>query len=356
MVSENIEHNIFLIPPGETLIETLEAIGMSQAELADRMGRPKKTINEIIKGKAEITAETALQLEKVLNIAASFWTNLESHYREELARHEEYKKLNQYKSWLENFPLKKLAKLEILPHAKADKENYFNILKFFGVAGIEEWKKIWGSPVVEFKKANVASSNLYDIACWLRIGELQARKIDCQPYDKKKFIENLNSIRGLTREAHFETQLKTLCEDAGIAVVFVPEISQTRVFGATRWLTSHKALIQMSLRLKSDDHFWFTFFHEAAHIIIHGKKELFIESGTHTEKEEEANQFARDFLIPPVELKTFLQDNEKPTLQQVESFAKSIGISPGIVVGRLQHDKIFPFNKGNHLKKKLEFK
>jgi len=357
MVSENIEHDIFLIPPGDTLNETLETIGMSQAELANRMGRPKKTVNEIIKGKSEITTETALQLEKVLSIAASFWINLESQYREELARYEEHRNLNKYKSWLNNFPLRKLAKLGILPNSKIDKENYFNILKFFGVVGIEEWKNVWSAPTVEFKKAKIAQSNLYDIACWLRIGELEARKIDCQPYDKNNFLNTLNLVRELTREIDFESKLKFLCQEVGVAVVFAPEISKTKVYGATRWISSGKALIQMSLRQKSDDHLWFTFFHEAAHIVLHGKKEFFIESSDlHSQKEEEANKFARDFLIPPSDLKGFLKDDDKVALKNIESFALSIGIAPGIVVGRLQHDGVLPFKVGNHLKQRFEFK
>lgn len=72
--------------PGETLLETLDAIGMSQTELAKRMGRPIKTINEIVQEKAAITAETALQLEQVLRIPASFWLRYEQLYRESLAR------------------------------------------------------------------------------------------------------------------------------------------------------------------------------------------------------------------------------------------------------------------------------
>jgi HTH-type transcriptional regulator/antitoxin HigA len=71
-------------PPGETLAETLEAIGMTQAELARRTGRPLETINEIILGKTAITAETALQLERVLNVPAAFWNNREAQYREAL--------------------------------------------------------------------------------------------------------------------------------------------------------------------------------------------------------------------------------------------------------------------------------
>lgn len=83
----------YAIPPGETLLDTIEALGMSQAELSERTGRPKKTINEIINGKAPITPDTALQLERVLGVSAAFWNNLGKNYRETLARLAEQERL-----------------------------------------------------------------------------------------------------------------------------------------------------------------------------------------------------------------------------------------------------------------------
>ena len=83
----------YAVPPGSTLLETIESLTMSQAELVSRMGRPPKTINEIVKGKASITPETALQLEKVLGIPATYWNNAERNYREILARIENERQL-----------------------------------------------------------------------------------------------------------------------------------------------------------------------------------------------------------------------------------------------------------------------
>ena len=80
-------------PPGEILLERLEELGMTQADLADRIGHTKNTVNEIIKGKSPILSETALQLERVLAIPARFWTNAEGQYREFLAREEEQQRL-----------------------------------------------------------------------------------------------------------------------------------------------------------------------------------------------------------------------------------------------------------------------
>src|SRR4030066_743491 len=100
----------YAVPPGETLRETLEFLGMTQAQLADRTGRPKKTINEIIKGKAAITPETALQLERVLGVPASFWNNLERNYQETLERINEQKSLQRQIDWPKKMPLNALIK------------------------------------------------------------------------------------------------------------------------------------------------------------------------------------------------------------------------------------------------------
>lgn len=74
-------------PPGDTLAETLAALGMTQAELAVRSGRPYNTVSEIINGKASITPETALQLERVLGVPARFWLKREQQYQEWRVRH-----------------------------------------------------------------------------------------------------------------------------------------------------------------------------------------------------------------------------------------------------------------------------
>jgi addiction module HigA family antidote len=76
----------YAIPPGETLLDTIEALDMSPTELAERTGLADQIINEIIMGKPPITPETAPQLEKVLGIPARFWDNLEINYRETIAR------------------------------------------------------------------------------------------------------------------------------------------------------------------------------------------------------------------------------------------------------------------------------
>lgn len=354
----------YAVPPGETLRETLESLGMSQAELAQRTGRPKKTINEIISGKAAITADTALQLERVLGIPASFWNNLERNYQETLARLKEEERLQSQIRWLKTFPITSLVRIGWLPKLKSDVERLQALLNFFGVAGIREWKAIWEGHDAAYRKSLAFQSKPAAVAAWLRKGAIEAIKIECGPYDASSFRTSLNKIRALTVEPAkvFEPEMKRLCAEAGVAVVFVPELPGTHLYGATRWIGSAKALIQLSLRGKSDDHLWFTFFHEAGHILLHGKKDVFIEAKGEgcreiggTEKEQEANRFAQNFLIPPHEYHALRQTGRFSEVAILQ-FTKKLGIAPGIIVGRLQHDELIPFSVANNLKKRLKFR
>jgi addiction module HigA family antidote len=353
----------YAVPPGETLKETLETIGMTQAELAERVGRPLKTINEIIKGKAAITSETALQLERVLGIPASFWNNLESNYQERLARLKEEAYLRNQKEWFEKFPWSAMVKMGWVSREDDLVKKLRALLNFFGVAGVEEWQAIWDIPRASYRNSIAFQSNPAAVAAWLRKGELIGQKIECQPYDSNMFLSALQKIRALTMERPevFEPGMKKMCAEVGVALVFVPELPGTRLYGATRWLKPAKALIQLSLRGKSDDLLWFTFFHEAGHILRHGKKEVYIEAEKkgYTEsdrilKEREADLFAQDMLIPKAAFQIFLRENNF-TYDGIRKFAGQVGIAPGIIVGRLQHEKIISFSQGNPLKKHFRF-
>jgi HTH-type transcriptional regulator/antitoxin HigA len=69
------------VPPGATILELIEAKGMTQQQLAERMGRPPNKINEILHGKRAVTVETALELELVLGLPAAYWLEREKTYQ-----------------------------------------------------------------------------------------------------------------------------------------------------------------------------------------------------------------------------------------------------------------------------------
>jgi HTH-type transcriptional regulator / antitoxin HigA len=348
----------YAVAPGETVLEVIEALGLTQSELAERTGRPKKTINEIINGKAAITPETALQFERVLRLPASFWTSLEHDYRAALARGVERERLREQVGWLSEIPVKAMIKAGWLEAKTTAVEQLDAVLSFFGVASVEAWRDVWSGyrQLVAFRESPSFDSDFGAVTAWLRQSELEARAVETQPYDAAAFREALAHVRGLTAEDPevFCPQLVAFCAQAGVAVVFVRELPHLRVCGATRWLGADKAMISLTLRYKRDDHLWFTFFHEAAHILLHGKRAVFVEqegravatdARTHDElraQEEDANSFSRDFLIPPEEYRRFRAGGSF-SADAVRAFAQHIGIAPGIVVGRLQYDRVIPF-------------
>lgn len=345
----------YAVPPGRTLQETIDALGMGQRDLATRAGLSPKHINQIIQGIAPITYETAVRLEQVTGVPVRMWNNLEVNYREQLAKLGEKRRLESDLAWLKKIPTAELVKRKKIEKHTDSILTLKAVLGFFGVADVNAWKNIWLSPAVAYRKSSVFLGKPEAMATWLRLGELEARAVLCSPFDKSKFRTALDQIRAFTVETPevFVPKMKTLCAGAGVAVVLVPEINNVPVSGATRWLTPEKAMLQLSLRYKTNDQFWFTFFHEAGHILFGGKKEAFIDLNHATgEGEEEADRFAASQLIPPNRASELAR---LKSAQPIQTFAKSIAIAPGIVVGRLQHERIIGYNQLNGLKVRYQW-
>lgn len=350
----------YIHPPGQSLVELLERKGLSQADLAERTGRPKKTINEIVKGKAAITPETALQLERVLGISASYWNNLEQFYRSSLARSEEKERLQRHVTWLTKFPVAEMIKRGWISNRTDKVELLQQLLSFFGVASPDAWDELWsnGKEAAAFRRQKADATNVALTATWLRQGELHGQAVECQPFDATRFKAALNEIRELTSEADVGAayeRARTLCANAGVAFVVVQEFPKLGVFGATRWLSHDKALIQVSLHYKRADQFWFSFFHEVGHILLHGKREIFVESKTEKDRsEEEADKFAADLLISPSAYTKFISERDF-SANAICSFARQLKIAPYIVVGRLQRERWIGFHERNELIVRLDW-
>jgi len=347
----------FVTPPGDFLQEKLDEIGMTQTELAHRIGRTKKTVNEIITGKAPIEPETALQLERALGIPARFWNNAERQYRDFRLRQQERLRLERQLERLKRFPVQAMRRLGWLPKRKDPIETLSDLLSFFGVASFEALDQVGQQQCASFRQSAVHRVEADAVLAWLRKGELIARNLSCAPFVRERFRSALSEIRSLTSRSLREALPKTidLCASSGVAVVFVPEIPGSRTWGATRWLAPERALIQLSLRGKTDDQLWFTFFHEAGHILLHPKRDIFIElEDTVDGREDEANRFAADLLIPPGVWQV-IRHSRPRSAQEVRLLASQYRVAPGIIVGRMQREGLLPWTHLNRLKTRLKF-
>ena len=289
------------IPPGETLADEIAARGMTQTELATRLGRPVQVVNEIIRAKKSITDDTALGLEKALGIPAAFWVNLEQNFRMTRARLREREHLQAEEEWLQEFPVKEMEKRGWIAVGRNAQEKVRALLQFFGVANVAAYRKT--TEVLGFRISENARLSPGALAAWLRKGELEAQVIETRPFDSTVLLEAAHEARAMTEAPPqvFAPRMAQLFADAGVAFVVVPELPKTGANGVARWLTDRKALIQLNLRYKWQDIFWFTLFHEICHVLKHGSRRIIIDGiDKNGPLEEEANQWAADFLIRPM--------------------------------------------------------
>jgi addiction module HigA family antidote len=326
----------YAVCPGETLQEIMESFNMSQKELAVRAGLTVQSLNRIFKGEQPITYESANRLELATGVPARYWNNLEAQYREHLAKVEERKDMESDLQWLKTIPTKELAQRGFIKKSDTPVALLRETLGFYGVSSVKAWQEIWNLPAVAARRSSCFESQPGAASAWIRQGELQAHKIECQAFDKSRFIQKLQTIRSLTREAPeaFEPEMKRLCAEAGVAIAMVPEMKKVPWNGATKWLSPRKAMILLCLRGKGEDKFWFSFFHEAGHVLHDGRKDLLINDGTFKDQREaRANQFASEFLISS-EYNADVQNINSH--DEIVTLAKQLGIAPGIVAGRYQ--------------------
>ena len=343
----------WLSPPGDTVADALEEKGWSQAEFAQRIGYTAKHVNQLIRGKAPISEETALRLERVLGSTARFWMKREAEYREAVARRFELDAMRQESAWLTELPVKEMVRFGWVQDCRDNAAaQVAECLRFFGVATVPAWRTRYVAPLAAFRASQRYEMQSGAVAAWLRQGERRAAEIECAPFDRKAFRQALQGVRALTNEPEpglFVPSMTALCAAAGVAVVLEPAPPGCPVSGAVRWLTPDSALLMLSLRYKSNDQLWFSFFHEAGHLLLHGKRLMFleVENQLDSQEEVEANAFARDFLIPPAMVTQLPGIRSEVAVRQV---AEQIGIAPGIVVGRMQKEGWLPWTHLNGLK------
>ena len=348
------------ISPGEVLEEEIEARGMTQKELAARLGKPAQAVNEIIKGKKAITPDTAIGLGKVLGISPHFWNTLEADYRMTLARNRERESIAANVQWLDEYPIREMIRRNWIEAGRDKPSRLEALLSFLGVADAEPqvYQNAVGFRITEAAQQKVSMGAL---AVWLRKGELEAQEVATADYDEVAFRRALVTIRGMTEDPpeKFDPAMRTLCAGAGVAFCTVQELPKSGANGATRWLSPQKAMIQMSLRNKWADIFWFSFFHEACHVLMNRRRRQVVIDGLDGDAdmvamEEEADRFARDILIPPREWSDYCYaQNFRPN--SVREFAHSVGIAPFVVVGRLQKEEMINYNQLSTQKVRYEW-
>ena len=365
MMTERNNQEIFsdiAVPPGEYLEEVIAELGMSKDELSKRLNRPAPKLSAIFKGEKAITPDTALQLEKVVGVPAHIWNGLEAEYRLVQARARKLQKEEQLKAeidFVKPFCYSELIKYGIVAKKTRAIDKVIELQNFFGVTSLKTVGRLNRyQPAFRSSKRGRSPEA---VAAWLRVGELRAQKTNCQPFDKSRLVDALKTIRSMTTQSpdQFQDELYNLLAACGVALVIFTHFPKTYANGATFWLGRNKAVMMMTIRYRWADIFWFTLFHEIGHLLRH-KRQLVILEGEiddpeYLKMEDEADKFAAEILIPPSEYTTFIR-NSRYYKDDIETFAAHLGISSGIVVGRLQKEGLIEPSWHNGLRTRFEWK
>lgn len=343
----NHSHTYIAIPPGETIKEQLSFRSMSQKEFAIRMGLTEKHVTNLLKGRVQLTANVAIRLESVLGVPAIFWENLESLYREALIKVEEENQMDTDAEIAKKLPCSDMVKNGWIPSSKNSYDNIVNLRKFFEVSTLQ----LIDDPAINriaCRRFSFGDKSDYSLLAWAQKAKLDARNVETEPINisgLKKVIPTIRSMSVLSPEV-FCSKLRKLFSDNGIALIFLPHIKYSALHGAS-FYDGKKIVIGLTVRGKYADKFWFSLFHEIAHIVYGHIGQA---NGTSEDDEKQADLFARETLVPSEMLESFVQDRIFTT-DSLTQFAKHIGIDVGILVGRLQHDEIIKHNQFNNLKK-----
>lgn len=341
-----------LSPPADTILDCLETAGWTQADLAERMGRTKKHVQDLVKNKTRITSDTAVELSRTLGGSVQFWLNLEANYQAALAERESLKRHEGDRPWLKELPVADMQKLGWIEPANQATAKVDACLRFFGVASVKGWRDRYASQLVQFRTGkNGPGPKVGAIAAWMRRAETVAGRMGTASWNRPRLMEIVNAARARTRASDQIAALKEVQTEwaaAGVAVVFVRRPKACSVFGAAEWLASDRAMIAVSDRYATADQLWFTLLHEAAHLLLHGKRKPHVDDadiGNEDTEEHEADAFAAERLIPRRAWEAFLGGlhGRRPTLPDVHQFADAQHVAPGVVVGRLQHEKRIPY-------------
>jgi len=356
----------YAVPPGETLREVIESRGMSQRDLADRVGLTVQSLSRILSGEQPISLETARGLELATGVPAHFWNRLESLYRAQLARVQgQEAQQSEAGTWVKRFAYARYAEAGWVPRTRSLPEKFENLLRFFGVSGPQQWEKVHLASLIQgdYRRCTAVSEKAADTTAWIQRGFMLAQAILAPAYDQGRFKQALGRVRSLVREnpADVLAQVEAAFAEAGVRLVILPQLPGMGVHGYTRWIGPDRPMIIHGLRQKTNDLFWFDLFHEAAHILkhaAHGKKAPIVECEDHgSDKEREADQWAADFLIPPQAWTQFVAGlGSRIEQAAIRSFAQAQAVHPATVVGRLHREKRLDYGIHANMKTSLKDK
>ena len=316
--------------PGSYLRDNLEALEMSAKEFAFRTGISERTMSDLLNEKGSVTFDIAIKLGNFFGTGPNLWQNLqtawdeyqiETQKREEMAN--DYNLLKDYKNYL--------TKNNIISSGDSKEALVEKARKFIGVNFLST---LTGETMVaSFKEQKGGNASTFAQNFWLAYALTEARKLEIKPYERTKLFCSIAKMRSLTklRPYQFYPKLQQILGECGVRFVYIPYMPKSNIYGATKWLSSNSVMMAVSNRGERADTFWFTFFHELAHVLMQHKRYCLLQTN---EEDSEADLLARQVIISDKQWKEFV-DAKDYSEKSIVKFARSLDILPLIILGRL---------------------
>lgn len=345
-------------PPGDTIRDALDEQRLDPRSLAAAFGLADDEFDAFLAGEIALTIRRAERLASTIGGSIEFWMTRDGQYREDRSR-------VVADAWAQQMPIKDMTNFGwIAPDADDWVGQIDACLHFFEVATPKVWEDDQKALLerTRFRSSRVLDADEFAVAAWLRQSEIELSKVPCRGWDRDAFAALLPQLLPLTRERdprQFLAALQARCAEVGVAVGVVRAPRGCPVSGAARQLGNGKPSIALSGRYRADDHLWFTFFHEAAHLLLHGIHALYVDvidldSEPPSADEADADGFAGRLLVPTEYEDRLVRARQSPL--ELRSIADEIGVSLGIVIGHLQYRGALGYNtRLNRLKNRYKW-
>ena len=361
MSNYKIYDDLVAFHPGYYIEEIIEDMGISQAEFAVRLDTTPKTVSQLVNGQANISNSLARKLSAMLGTSVELWQNLQNAYDQKLIEIQQAEELDAQKEIVSQIDYKYFVDLAGLPAVKDFGTRIANLCKYLRVADL----RVLQQPdfLVSFRSgtSNESDKKRINSRAWIQAAMNSAEGIDTRPFDAERMKAYLTELRKMTvqKPEQFVPRLKEIFADCGVAFVLLPHLKNSGVNGAVKWVSNDRVVLAMNNRRLDADIFWFSLFHEVKHVLQQKVKTVFI-STTESQMiemneklEADADRFAANLLIPQADYSRFAPSRYTSD-EEIIRFAGSIGIHPGIVAGRMQHDRIIPQNRCAGLKERYK--
>lgn len=351
--------NIMAFHPGYYISDIIEDMGISQAEFAVRVGTTAKNISTLVNGQINLSLDMAKKVSAMTGTSVEMWLNLQEEFDKKIIEIDRAKDLDSQKEVMSEIDYTFFTKIAHLPVTRSISEKIQNLCRYLMIADLRilqqpDFLVNYRTGVPTFNAKNAINSR-----AWLQTAINVSRSIVTEPYSAEKLKSYLPELRSMTIKSpeEFVPRMQEIFSQCGIAFVLLPHLKNSGINGAVKWVNNDRVVLAMNTRGAYADKFWFTLFHEIKHVFQQKLKTVFISSSNddfeniNAQLENDADRFSSDYLIPPEKLRQW-HPNTFTTDREICAFASSINIHPGIVAGRLQHEKIIPENRCTRLKER----